>query len=848
MENVLPNSYQALLESYQPPEGFYDELLDAELKPRPKWQRLLEGIEEMAVSGLDKREEHLRRIIRENGITYNVYSDSADVNRLWNMDIIPLLLENEEWQRLETALNQRVRVLNSMMQDIYGPQKLLLGGHYPPYLVFGNPKFLHPCKNLLPRNYRHIHLYAADLARSPDGHWWVLNDRLDAASGLGYTVENRYISARILPELFHQYGVHRLQPFLSLLSQSYEKLAPGNKEKPNIVFLTPGPANETYFEQSFLARMLGYPLVEGGDLTVRNNYVYLKTISGLQQVDVIIRRIDSEWCDPLELRSDSLLGIPGLLNVLRQCNVSMVNAPGCGVLETSALPAFLQGICNNLLGEDLILPSVATWWCGQPRELEYVLNNLGNLVVKPTYPGYGKRLKYGPKMDKNALGALKSEILKNPEAFCAQETVATSTTPIFQDKAFLPRHYIFRVYMAPSGGRYQLMPGGLARIASGGHSYSVSMQDGGESKDTWVLLGSDKTADDGPTLSSRMVTSIRRSSENLPSRVADNLYWLGRYVERSESLTRTLRVIVQSMQEEYGTSYYLGVLPLVSTFLNDEELSELKNKTEKEQNLHPINSIIHEQLYSLTRSGSLSSCFGHLKRTSTTVKERLSTDTSLMLQRLGTSFLYVPQDETNVLNDTTLQQLEIILGELSGFSGMANENMTRGQGWVFLDLGRRIERLLNMSNLFYSCLVEENAFEESTVLKILACADSTLTYRRRYLTIVNVQACMDMLVMDDTNPRSLVYQARIILDHVESLPHNRKSLPTQAMNQKALSLYSQISLLKLGQLLEKEASGRRSQLASFLDRITDEAMELSEEIAGRYFAVTQQNAPAEIRA
>ena len=328
------------LSAYSPPSGYYDELIDTFGEKRPTWQKAWPELENLTLDGIAHRDHLLQRLIQENGITYNVYSGSEDSSRLWTMDTLPMVFENSEWSMIADAMRQRVRLLNALAHDFYGPKKLLSEGHYPVSLVLGNPGFLRPCHQYKPKNGNWIHLYAADLARAPEGSWWVLSDRLEAPTGIGYSLENRALSSRVLPELLRKTHVRRLQPFISKFHESYAQLAPHGKPDPTIVVLTPGPANETYFEHSYLARNLGYPLVEGADLSVRDKKLYMKTIEGLQKIDVIIRRLDGSWCDPLELRSESLLGVPGLVNVMREGNVAIANSLGTGVLESPALPAF----------------------------------------------------------------------------------------------------------------------------------------------------------------------------------------------------------------------------------------------------------------------------------------------------------------------------------------------------------------------------------------------------------------------------------------------------------------------------------------------------------------------------
>ena len=838
-------THKSLLESYEPPAGFYDELIDSERKPRPTWETLLKGMDEMGPARITQREEQLNRIIKENGITYNVYGETASGHtRPWTMDIVPLLLEHGDCSHLERGLDQRARLLNLILRDVYGPQHLLKRKLLPAMLILGNPRFLRPCHNVLPANHRHVHLFAADLARAPSGDWWVVNDRLDAASGLGYSFENRIISTRVFPELFHQYGVKRLQPFLAQLNRSFEKLAPHGKAEPKIVFLTPGPANETYFEQSYLARLLGYPLVEGADLTVRNNCVFLKTIAGMEQIDVIVRRLDSEYLDPLELRSDSLLGVPGLLGALREQTVAMVNAPGSGVLETSALPAFLPTICKNLLGEELILPSVASWWCGQPVECRYVLENLEKLIIKPTFPSRQKPNYHGPSMSRVEIEALRAAIKRAPEYFCAQETVAQATTPVFKEDGLSPRHWLFRSYLIPRDGRFVMMPGGLARISKGNEAMGgISMQAGGESKDTWALTNPDTIEDETATLQGNEALVLKRDTQNVPSRVADNMYWLGRNVERADAQARILRVVLNSISEEYGSNYHLGLIPIFNAVLDEKQEKALAAASKERVDLKLANDYIEHLIHDLDSEHSLTVSFERLRRLSTSVKERLSLDAWTILSKLAEDF--EPKAEYIYAEVARREHIDRILESVAGFCGLVYENMTRGPGWAFLEIGRRIERCLGLAHLIQSALVESNSHEESTLNKLLDCSDTILTYRQRYLSSMRCDAVLDLLIRDESNPRSLAFQVEELIKHTAHLPHQRSLRPDEPINRSIIGLQASVRLLDISIISKVDANGRRTELENALSAFTANAFYFSDCLSTRYFSVLHIDTRAE---
>jgi uncharacterized circularly permuted ATP-grasp superfamily protein len=473
--------------SYEATPGFYDEVLGSGTKPRPHWGALSESLNAMGNQGLTRRWREGQRLIHDNGITYNVYSDPESTSRPWPLDPVPLMMDPAEWKTIEAAVIQRAMLFNSILADLYGPQRLLREKMLPAELVFPNPAFLRPCWGIEPPGGVFLHMYAADLARSPDGQWWVLADRTQAPSGAGYALENRLVTTRVLPDVFRASHIRRLANFFQTYREALQRLVPANRENPRIVLLTPGPYNETYFEHAFLARYLGYTLVEGGDLTVRDNRVYLKTLGGLLPVDVIVRRQDDQFCDPLELRGDSMLGVPALVQAVRSGHVAIANSLGSGLAESPAYAAFLPGLSRLLLKEELKIPTVATWWCGQEEPLDYVLDHLGELVLKPTFPGTRGDPIFGAALSGKEREALLDRVRAEPGRYVAQERVALSTVPVWEDGPLHPRHMVVRVYAVSSGGGYAVMPGGLTRVSTSLDSMVVSIQRGGGSKDTWVL-------------------------------------------------------------------------------------------------------------------------------------------------------------------------------------------------------------------------------------------------------------------------------------------------------------------------------------------------------------------------
>ena len=440
---------EPLLTSYATPEGRFDELLAAPHTPRPHWAGLFSELLATPPGLIRDRLAAVERQIRESGVTYNVYADAQGLDRPWGLDVLPLIVAPEEWAELEAGIAQRAELLNRVLADLYGPQTLLREGLIPSGLIFGHSGFLRPAHGAQVPGGRHLFVYAADLARSPDGRWWVMADRTQAPSGAGYALENRLIISRLFPQLFRDLHVHHLAGFFAQLRDSLMHFAPAGDGPTLTVVLTPGPFNETYFEHAFLARYLGFPLVEGGDLIVREGKVWLKTIEGLKRVHAILRRQDDAFCDPLELRHDSALGIAGLTDCVRRGTVLVANSLGAGVLESGALLGFLPRLAERLLGEPLKLPSIATWWCGEPAALEDALDRVESLVFKPADPASPFEPVFGMDLDEDWQVDFRQHITQFPERFVAQELVRVSQAPVLakeQPKQLQPRGIGLRVF------------------------------------------------------------------------------------------------------------------------------------------------------------------------------------------------------------------------------------------------------------------------------------------------------------------------------------------------------------------------------------------------------------------
>jgi uncharacterized circularly permuted ATP-grasp superfamily protein/uncharacterized alpha-E superfamily protein len=676
-----------------------------------------------------------------------------------------------------------------------------------------------------------LHLHAVDLARSADGRWWALADRTQAPSGAGYALENRIVLSRGLPEAFRDCRVERLASFFRTFRDALIGLAPDRGRHPNVVLLTPGPYNETYFEHVYLARYLGLTLVEGGDLTVRDCRVFIKTLDGLEPVDVIFRRLDDSYCDPLELRSDSTLGVAGLVEAARTGNVAIANALGSGAVETAAMLPFLPAICRHLLGEDLLLPSVATWWCGQTGAFEYVRDHVGSLVTKRALSDADREPLFGRRLGDREKAALIEDIRESPHEFVGQEQVTLSTAPMWTGSRLEARAIVLRAYVAASKDSFCVMPGGLTRVASGRGVPVVSMQRGGGSKDTWVLS-------DGPvspvTLLSPGGGAVRpeRRGSEMPSRVADNLFWLGRYAERAEHTLRLMRSAVTRLTYEDAADEASELAALLKILIG---LDLLPERLSAPQRLPDLERDLFAVLFRPNGQTGLRQTLAELRRLSSTVRDRLSIDTSRILNQLQQDFRL---RHGRIQFDDVLAHLNRMITDLAAFSGMEMENMTRGHGWRFLDVGRRLERAVNLTALLREAIGVK--FPAATLEPLLEVADSTMTYRRSYFARPQLLLVLDLLLKDHANARALAFQIDALSAHVQHLPRDPRAPSPTREEQLIASAADALRAADFDRLGEPAAAGDPSRLAEWLEWMRRTLLGLSDAITFFYFTHVEQ--------
>ncbi|MEI7611773.1 MAG: circularly permuted type 2 ATP-grasp protein [Betaproteobacteria bacterium] len=828
---------RSLFSTYARSGDRFDEMIAENGELRPAWQSFYEHLNAATPEQMRHRINLVRRHVQENGVTYNVYADPEGADRPWELDPLPFILSATEWEEISQAVTQRAQLLNAVLGDLYGEQTLIRDGTLPAALVYGHNGFLWPCQGVTPPGKTWLHLYAVDLARSPDGRWWVIGDRTQAPSGAGYALENRLIVSSTFPEQFRDSHVQHLAAFFRSLQENLAQSAPHEDTPPLIVLLTPGPHTETYFEHAYLARHLGYPLVEGQDLTVRGEIVYLKTLTGLRRVHAILRRLDDDYCDPLELRGDSALGIPGLLQAVRAGKVLVANALGSGLLESAALPGFLPGACEKLLGESLRMPSVGTWWCGEPAALEFTLNNLERLVIKGAFPSQKMDPIFGNTLKGKPREIMIARLRARPQAYVAQELVTFSQAPAWStthERKLLPRGVALRVFVTATANGYVAMPGGLTRVAAASKTRYISMRRGGSSKDTWVLSEAKVNAF-SPVKHSIGRADLIRSGSNLSSRVVENLYWFGRYTERCENTTRFLRL---------GLSRLIGASadtqPALMSAINLCTTLQLLPEVKPESG--QSSALVHADLESRMLTAICDDEWGdglagNIRRllwVGTQVRERFSVDNWHALNRLQRQLQRYSVDRPQISD--ALAFLDQVLLASSSLSGFAMDDMTRDDGWRFLIVGRRIERLIFLATAISGFLRLESTRAAGSIDWLLELADSSITYRSRYMAQPELLPALDLIVFDDANPHAVIFQMNNLERYLASLSRQLGDSRDNALHLacERLQGFDLAYLENLDFCVGPECTPYLD-LADRLDEVSSAAATLSDRLALRYF-------------
>jgi uncharacterized circularly permuted ATP-grasp superfamily protein/uncharacterized alpha-E superfamily protein len=841
----------------------------------PEWTRFFDFLGTDGFYDLNHRTANLRRQIRDNGVTYNVYADANGPQRPWALDLFPMMVSAGDWAHIEAGIQQRARLLDRVMADIYGPQELLSKGLLPSALVHAHPGYLRGMQGVKPAGGTYLHIAAFDIAHGPDGRWSVVSQRTQAPSGLGYLLENRLTISLLFPEAFREMKVERLAASYKALVDGLKAMSPGDSnEESRVVLLTPGPYNETYFEHAYLARFLGLTLVEGSDLLVRDDKLYLKTLRGLEPVHGLLKRLDDEFLDPLELRSDSTLGVPGLLQVIRAGNVLVVNTPGSAFLESSALLGFLPALSEHLLGETLALPSLATWWCGEQAVMQDVLGQLKNSVIKPTYPGSGMESVIGHTLSRRALDEWAGRIVRRGEDYTVQAYLPLPQTPTWQGERISPRSAMLRVFAVADGnGSWQVLPGGLARLAGKNENMS-SMQHGGSSADVWVLGDSSTSKTTVPRTEQpapAWATAPLRHRPPVTSRAAENLFWLGRYTERAENSTRLAQITLQCLGGEDQTSQPLLAWLTSMAVGNALVLDTVPPATQARR---VFERALIANLADTEQAASVGYNLRALKSAASAVRERLSQEQWHMIVRTEADFFqrcsifsavspsgttsqsqhqggqHQSQSQSQSQSPLTpyppeyssveaLRALESASGFLSAMTGAQTDRMTRDDGWRLLSMGRLIERLNTLAGALVRGFETGSVFEEGGFNAMVALFDSTITFHAQYQQRRDIPALLDLLVLDRDNPRSLGWVVQTLRGRLAKLAGSAPGyMPDLAMELPDPGSWALADLCQGAPGSEDDEGGSRhyGHLVQLLEQCCDAALELSDTLSRRYFS------------
>ena len=746
--------------------GVYDELHDACGRLRPAWDRLASSMPQAhagldGAATLDRRRQQVAERIRLDGVTHNVFGESGVAARPWPLGLLPLLVEAADWARIERGVVQRAALLEQLLADVYGARHVLREGLLPPALVFRHPGYLRPLDGVSPPGGQRLFIVAFDLARAADGQWWVMSQRTQVPSGLGYVMHNRLVISRQFPEAFQDLRVQHLasgfRRMLDTLEARARDLAGG---APRIVLLTPGPYSETFFEHAYLARYLGLPLVEGGDLTVLGESLYLKTVEGLQPVHGVLRRLDDDFCDPLELRPDSALGIPGLLQVARAGRVVLANALGSAFLESPAILGFLPAIARRLIGQELELPAVPTWWCGEQAAWADVRGRLDGKLLRSTFPRGSRTSQVHPWSE--------TRVEDDPDAWTVQAHLRLSRAPIWEDGAVQSRPALVRVYaMADARGRWHALPGGMTRVAAR-EDASLSMQRGGTSLDTWVLT--DGVVDTFSMLPQRLsAADISQRRPAISSRTGENLFWMGRYTERTEQLVRLARVVLQvsGMDHDAGAA---ALRALTATAMDaglvPPGTPELAQSRPLFQRAMVVAMTDAEQAFSIAFN------LQALERTALALRERMPAEHATLVRQMRESFAGGFDRAGGRIpgGSSVLAALDGLALQLLAATGAQTDRMTRDHGWRLLTVGRLLERLIGLTARMERFAASGALADAGGVELLLELFDSAITFRSRYQRHDDLLAVAELLVLDTAEPRALAGVLRRLRTELSKLP------------------------------------------------------------------------------
>lgn len=819
---------------YKSRSGLLDDACTTDGSVKPEWDYVLGGLRDLGAQVLQEREEKARRILRDDGATFNIYGGDAGIGSTWELDPVPYIIGSEDWARIEQGLLERSELFNLILRDLYGPRTLVRHGLLPPEALFSHGGFLRACQGIQIPGEHELILHAVDMVRRADGSMCVLSDRTQAPSGAGYVLENRTVMSRVFPSLYRDSHVHRIASFYQRLRLKLVSLSPSD-EPPLIALLTPGGQNETYFEHTYLASYLGFPLVQSGDLIVRNGFLWMKSMDGLKRVDVLLRRVDDTYCDPVELRSDSRLGVPGLLEVVRSGRVVVANPLGSGVLENPVLLKYLPLISKSLLGREPRLHSVKTYWCGDDDDMKFITNNIRELIIKPAYRGSGVVSVWGGDLTESQITALLATLHSKRYQYVAQIRLQKPHIPAFANGALEPRPFLLRTFSVAADSSYKVLPGGLTRIGVDTSSAVISMQSGCPSKDTWVTASEPERS---ATVDSAM-DSARNAVEapllSLPSRVVENLYWMGRYAERAEASLRLLRTVFVLLHGEEPITPNARKILLQTVSAITMTLPGFKAAS-KEMLANPDEELLRI-IRDGSRTGSVKSTLNRMLSAAEESKELLSTDTMRVINDLRDAMEKLDLTLASGQTSAPEQALDPLVTALTALSGLMHESMIRGIGWCFMELGKRIERAQQIISTV-RCLTTPvtDEIDEPTLLNaLLVSMEVLITYRRRGRQRKGIELGLELVLLDNSNPRSLLFQLEQLQHHLAGLPKaETKHGELEEEDRALLEAMTSLKLSRLPQLLECDTPVRED-MEQLLLRLETLLKEFNRIISDKHF-------------
>lgn len=804
----------------------YNEAFDSQGLVRPAWKPLVDAARRTQRSEFERRTRQANLLIAENGVTFNVFQDGSNSQRPWKLDLLPYIIDAAEWRSIEAGLIQRARLLNILVKDCHGPRKLVREGILPSEALFANAGFWRPFCGLHGED-PSIVAAGFELARDRTGQWHVMADRAEAPAGAAFALENRIVTSRTIPPALYEQPVQRLAPFFLRVQNTLQQLGSRLSEHPRIVLLTPGSRYPYYFEDVYLARYLGYSLVEGADLAVRDNRVYLKTLAGLVPIDVIVSRGIERGIDPLELGGGEPHGVPGLLRVARDRRVVLANVPGSGLIESPLFMAFLPKVCRHVLNEDLLLPSIETWWCGDADQWRYVQNNLDHLVIKPAFQASGSEEILPRNLSADERAKLVQTVSQKPQQYVAQALIERSGAPSYLQQEVGIGHIALRTFLIADERGYSVMPGGLARVALNTDPMELSIAAGVTSKDVWITA-------DGPVAPVSLLTAedqpiqLQRTSAIFPSRVADDLFWFGQSLDRTDFLSRLLRAVVERLVSEVSTE--TPEMPSLVRALIDEGQIEASYAIDSLTLALPkLTAAIPKMVADAHESRGLTATISEMYRLASLERLWMSRDTYRMVRETVEQYQSTALTGWEGLGDL-LETLNRLILDLASVSGLIHDGMIRGPAWRVMDLGRRIERVRDTARFLRSVMWGERKVERPVLRAILEVMDCRMTYRARYLDNVQQSAVLDLCLTDETCPRSIVFQLAGLSEHVDSLPGHEQSILRTEEKQIVMAALHSVRMMSADQLANPETEG----VLAVLDQLERQMKQLSEVLTRKY--------------